>query len=331
MNRKLTLVLLVAGFAAATSPVWALDAGNPTFTPETASPGQTVSFAGTLPDVGFQPGLCQVADADSDALTYSCSYAGGDFSGLVVLPTTLTPGTTYALSFCGGDGCSNAKLPWTATNTLLVASTPALVTVPDVRCDTTGYAVKVLASYGLVELRTAFPRPIGRVAPPVGSPVSRGSTITPYPALVPTLGRLSYPSASALVNAACATPVPVGPTDGAVAGQAPPPGSAVPTGLEVTVSLTPTPTPAPTPTPTPTPHRGWWWRTTHPDRSVLAWAAGSLVLVGGAAGVHRVRARRGPRFGVRTTFVWAPDRSGQLAPSLVVRRRPSTYRLEEPR
>jgi hypothetical protein len=70
---------------------------------------------------------------------------------------------------------------------------------------------------------------------------------------------------------------------------------------------------------------------TPPHRSLLAWVGGSLVLVGGAAGVHRVRARRGPRFGVRVAFAWAPDGPGHLSPSLVVRHRPSTYRLEEPR
>src|SRR4029077_15658869 len=106
MNRPLALAFLVAGFVVATSPVWALDAGNPNFSPDPALPGQTVSFTGTLPDSGMDPNVCEVIGADGATPTYRCEYDNAArFSGWVVVPTHATPGASDTMTFCGSPGC----------------------------------------------------------------------------------------------------------------------------------------------------------------------------------------------------------------------------------
>jgi hypothetical protein len=342
MNRPLALVLLIAGFVAATSPVWAAPVDNGlAFDPDPAYPGQTVGFSAALDSTETGDGSCVLIYPSQEpaAEEWSCSYIPANtVTGYVVIPDDAPTGTPYAIKVCAGCG---GEFGWERSDAVGVVAPPS-VTVPTLHCKYLPSVYKSVVDGGLQVFRTSFLGPIGHVVPSGGSVVSSGSTITPYPALIPKLGHLAYPSASALVVGRCGIPVPTGPTDGVVVGQSPLPGESVPSNLLVTVSLTATngpvdggsapPTRPPSPDPTPKPDKHpWWWRAQHPDRSFLAWTGGLLVVVVGAAGAHRVRVRRGPHAGVRTALVWAPDTQGRLSPSLVVRRQPSTYELEEPR
>jgi hypothetical protein len=110
MRRTLFLIALVAGLAAATSSVWAADPGNPTFSPDPASPGQTATFAGSVPPARLVPGPCDVRGQDSSTPAYSCSYDdAGAFSGWVVVPSSATPGTSYGFVFCGPAECATSN------------------------------------------------------------------------------------------------------------------------------------------------------------------------------------------------------------------------------
>jgi len=342
MKRWLALLALVAGLAAATSPVWALGAGNPSFVPDPAYPGQSVNFAGTV-DVDMDPGECEVTAADGATLTYSCSYdSQGTFSGWVDLPRTVSPGTSYTMFFCGPLECSGGKYLWSETNSVSVIASPiSSVTVPTLHCSALPSVYKSVVAGGLRIAPTRFPGPIGHVVPPGGSVVLRGSTITPYPARVPGLRGLSYPSAVTRVEGQCGIPTPVGPTDGVVVGQEPSPGIALPTDRVVTVSLSPTATSPHTrlhthqhqhqqqPGP---PHHHWWWRVAHHHRSLMTLAGGSMAFVLAAAfGTHQWRHRR-PHVREVTVvplLVWEPHDPARPRPSLIVRTTPPRYRLED--
>jgi hypothetical protein len=324
MNGRLAGALLIAGFVAATSPVWAFAAANPTFSSDSASPGQSVSFSGSLSGAKTS-GACDVVDPLADeTLTASCSYdPATGFSGWFRVPATATPGTSYLLVFCGPSGCATdrAAREWSFRDAISITAPP--VVVPAVSCLSYGDAMSALSSRGLRLLKTPFPWPIGRVDPPAGSFASSGSTVTPYPAMVPTLRGLPYPSASARVVLACARPFASGPTGGVVTSQFPAPGQPVPAARVVTVYLTATSTPAdssPTVTTTPptsstatgsdtgsdtgtatggtsgggndhddartTHHRAWWKRMALPTGGAAGVAA--LVLLG----LHEWRIRR---------------------------------------
>lgn len=249
MNVRLALVLLVAGFVAATSPVWAVDAGNPTFSSTSATPGQTVSFLGTGSGGPFARDTCEVTGPDGEPLTNACSFdEKGLFSGWVAIPVTVTPGASYLLSFCGAGGCTDAKAPWTAANSLDIATPPAWGQVPSgLHCLTYHEALVLLQGRGLRILKTGFPWRIGHVSPAPGTQLVAGATVTPYPLLVPSLATgLPYPDAASRVRAACATPILVGPANGVVVGQAPSALTTMPSQLLVTVFVTPTSSSSPT-------------------------------------------------------------------------------------
>lgn len=339
MKRWLALFALVAGLAAATSPVWALGAGNPSFVPDPAYPGQSVSFAGTIA-VGMDPGGCEVTAADGATLTYSCSYdSAGAFSGWVDVPRTVSPGTSYTLFFCGPPECSGGKYLWSETDSVSVIASPAAsVTVPTLHCSMLPSVYKSVLVGGLTIAPTRFPGPIGHVVPPGGSVVLRGSTITPYPARVPGLRGLSYPSAVTRVEGRCGIPTPAGPTDGVVVGQEPLPGIALPTDRLVTVSVSPPPRTTPharphqDPNPPGPPHHHWWWRVAHHHGSLMTWTGGSMAFALAAFfGVHQWRHRR-PHVREVTVvplLVWEPHDPARPRPSLIVRTTPPRYRLED--
>jgi hypothetical protein len=339
MKRWLALLALVAGLAAATSPVWALGAGNPSFVPDPAYPGQSVSFAGSLPDVGFDPSPCEVTASDAPSLAYSCAYDNtGTFSGWVVIPSTVSPGAPYTMFFCGPTNeCAVGKGLWHATNAVSVIASPVpSVTVPTLHCSTLRPVYKSVVTGGLRLAPTSFPGPIGHVVPPGGSLVPRGSTITPYPARVPGLRGLTYPAAVARVESQCGIPTPAGPTDGVVVGQEPLPGIAMPTDRLVTVSLSPTvvtprPHPHPQPIPPGPPHHPWWWRVTH-HRAFMTWTGGSMgFALAAVIGVHQWRHRRPHvrQVTVVPLLVWEPHDPARPRPSLIVRTTPPRYRLED--
>jgi hypothetical protein len=334
MTRRFVLVLLVAGFAAATSPVWAADPGNPTFSPDPAYPGQTVSFSGSLPDVGFSPDTCDVTGPDASTPTYACSYDElGAFSGWVVVPSAATIGKSYLLVFCGPVGCATTlKAAWMATNSVAITPSPASspsdrVVVPTLHCVDYIAGSSRLTAKGLVVGSTPFSGAIGRVVPSGGSVVSSGSTVTPFPPQVPAVTALAVESAGALVRRACGSPSAVG-TGNLVLGQSPSPGLTLPVDRRVTLVLNDVTPPPP------------WWT------NLIVWVAGVLLLVllvvvvvavWGVRHVRRTaRAQRPPdpvlvRAG-RIARTFPPDSPGHVpaAPDLVVVRYPTTYWMEEP-
>ena len=170
MNGRLAGALLIAGFVAATSPVWAFAAANPTFSSDSASPGQLVSFSGSLSGAKTS-GACDVVDPQADeTLSASCSYdPATGFSGWFRVPATATPGTSYLLVFCGPSGCATdrAAREWSFRDAISITAPP--VVVPAVSCLSYGDAMSALSSRGLHLLKTPFPWPIGRVDPPENS------------------------------------------------------------------------------------------------------------------------------------------------------------------
>jgi len=302
MNRPLALALLIAGFVAATSPVWAapLDTGL-TFDPDPAYPGQTVDFSGALGSAETGDGTCTAGHFGTPSVAASsCSFfPASAVTGYVVIPTDAPIGTPYRIDVCA-DGCGG-EFGWGRNGAVKIVAPSA--TVPTLHCATYGEAVERLTDRGLNIVRTFFPWPIGRVAPSGGSVVSSGSTVTPYPAKVPTLSGLPYPAASSAVVYACATPVLTGPADGAVASQSPAPGQAVPSEQIVLVYLTPNSSPDSSPPTSPTStaptspstsggksdredddgdhpphHRSWWKRVALPTGGAAGLAA--LVFLG---------------------------------------------------
>ena len=327
MNRKVALTVLVAGFVAATSPVWAAGAGNPTFMPNPAYVGQKVSFSGSG-SVSKLSGSCDVTAAAGAALTYSCTYdVTGRFSGWVLLPTTVTPGMPYVLAFCAPVGCNQKTWIWGVTNAVGVTTSPPppSAIVPNLRCMDYASASKGLSGASLVGGGGRFPGGVvGSETPNADATVSPGSTVTLYPVRVPTLEGISYAVAVRRIAAACATPVRFGPPDGLVTSQSPLQGDLLPVDRSVYVylprsatTITPTPTTPTTSSSTspasssssasssatlptsPTsshsgghtsgpPHRPWWRRAALPTGSLVGLAALALV------GLHEWRIHRPP-------------------------------------
>jgi hypothetical protein len=250
MNRKLALALLVVGFLAATSPVWAATGGNPTFSSLSATPGQTVQFLGTGSGGPFARSRCTVTGPD-EPVSSTCSYnEKGQFSGSVVIPLTASPGTTYLLIFCALEGCTDKKRPWTAANSLLITAPPGWGQVPTgLHCQPYDEASVLLQRRGLRIQKLDVSWRIGYVLPAPGTQLSAGATVTPYPLRVPSLTTgVPYAAAAAQVRAACATPIRVGPTDGGVVvvGQTPAALTIMPNDLLVTVSVSATGASSPT-------------------------------------------------------------------------------------
>jgi hypothetical protein len=331
MRRTLVLLLLVAGLAAATSPVWAADPGNPSFSPDPASPGQTASFVGSLPDVGLGPDSCDVTASDGSTPAYSCFYDdAGTFSGWVVVPSSATPGTSYVFVFCGpAPECATVgKSQWTATNGVSVAtsasSSPArLVTVPTLHCVDYVAGSSRLTAEGLAVGSTPFSGAIGRVQPSGGSVVRAGSTVTPYPPRVPDVVALSLAAATPLVTRACGLASAVG-TGGVVLRQSPSAGADLPSDQQVTLMLDEVPPPPPPP-----------WR------EILV-VAGVVLLVAIATWWGARHSRRGSHTRhppeevlvsagpVGLTYPPVPSERELPDPDLVVLRYPTTYWMEGP-
>lgn len=332
MRRTLAVVLLVVGLAAATSPVWAQGPGNPSFSPDPASPGQRVTFSGSLPDVGFPSGTCDVTAPDASTPTYTCSYADSTFTGWVVIPSTAATESAYALVFCGpANECAFNKPQWRVTNSVAITSSPAApisrgVVVPVLHCRDLAVGASLIQARGLVVAPTSFAGVIGRVSPSGGSTVSSGSTVTPYPPRVPDVVALPLDSASALVKKACGSPYASG-TASLVGSQSPAAGTALPADRLVTLVLDETAASTP------------WWK------NPVVWIIGILVVVVLVVlGLTRWairRARRTPRTPHPPEVVVTagvvdrtnpPDpRSLEVPdPDLIVVRYPTTYWMEEP-
>jgi hypothetical protein len=261
MNRPLALALLVAGFVAATSPVWALPVDNPRFDPERATPGATVTFSGQVPSPSVLAGVgaCTVTTSPYVPLTYTCAYdATGAISGRVVVPTDW-PETALPLTLCGPRTCEKFTTHdgfWYLHHTLAVGTVdPKLVTVPTVVCSPAGSARTSLQEAGLAVATPGSDFVVGSQAPAPGARVTPGAGATLYPARVPPVAGLAFPSASAVITAACGSPVAVGGTAGTVRRQSPLPTSAMPADRLVTVVMGHRGEP---PAPPPPPPPPWW-------------------------------------------------------------------------
>lgn len=332
MRRTLAITLLVAGLAAATSPVWAQDAGNPTFSPDPAHPGETASFAGSVPPGGLIPGPCDVRGQDSSTPSYLCSYNdAGSFSGWVVVPDSASP-TSYAFVFCGpATTCTTFKKPqWIVTNAVGVTSSPVTlssspVVVPTLHCVGYDIGASSLRRQGLVVGSTPFPGAIGRLVPLGGTTVFAGSTVTPYPPLVPDVGALHLASASAIVTKACGSPQAVG-TATVVSDQSPSAGAVLPADRVVTLVLDEA-----------TPTTPWW-------KNTVVWAVGILIVVVVVVtwlalwGVHHARVPRSPHppqeplvtpRPVMRSYPSGPETLDVPTLDLIVTRHSTTYRNEE--
>ena len=360
MKHALALAFLVAGFVAATSPVWAVpvDSGL-TFDPDPAYPGRTVDFRAPLTSAETGSGTCTASHLGRPPVVdSSCSFDPANFvTGYVVIPDGASIDVPYSIDVCA-DGCGGEIGGWGRNGAVEIVAPSA--TVPIVHCASYRGAEEQLQDRGLHLLPPAFGGPIGHVMPSGGSVVSSGSTVTPYPATVPTLKSLLYPSASRLVVLACATPSAVGLLEGRVASQSPLPGMPVPSERRITVYLTSTTTVSSSPTttsaaststatstPTTTAtsgggghdgggrgrHRPWWRRATWPTGSILGLGA-AVVLGLRQWRIHQPPTPRAIQAKVRahlrdSTYVCQPPRPGRLAPSFVLRHH-TTYHLREP-
>jgi hypothetical protein len=342
MNRTLALVWLVAASVAATSPVWAADGDNPSFSPDPATPGASVTFSGTVtptPSPG-SGGTCEVAAATPVA--YACTYGPvGDVAGWLVVPSDWSsPALPVALcapvGTCGKLFARGLPGQWSIESTLDVSPSPTYVTVPGARCSPYVAAREEMQGAGLVvpEDRRTRPEPsylVASQAPASGAAVTAGTEVTFYAALVPPVVGLDYPSASTLIDGACGTPVVSGDTAGTVTLQSPSPMSAIPADRLVALVLTKSVPPPPLP-PRPPP----WWKPLLLPAGVVC-AVLIAALVGVALRARRPSAEsRAPRrpAGVRSGPVTAgyPDEPPTVA-GIQVRadavRQPTTYWIEE--
>jgi hypothetical protein len=358
MNRRLALTVLVAGFVAATSPVWAATGDNPSFTPDPAYPGQSVSFAGRMPTPPPPSVVTSCEVRGPETLSYSCTYdAAGEIVGWLVVPSDW-PSPQLPVVMCGPACAPVVRLKalvlaqtWTLAATVGVAPPQRYVTVPGVRCARYPDAREEMqsASLDVAEARSTFI--VGSQAPAAGATVTVGTTASLYPAHLPSVVGLSYSAASALVARACGSPIASGGTSGTVVTQSPsasglvppdrrillvlsaapsspasPPPSSLPSSPGSSAPSSPPPPPPPPPPSSPAaPHRTWW---------PLALTGASLMAVAAvSAGAYQWRVHHS--WDVRVgdpalVLVWEPDVPGRLKPSLIVRRHPTTYRLEEP-
>lgn len=269
MTRRLALLLLVAGFVAATSPVWAAPDDNPQFDPDPASPGATATFLGTITSSPFltEAGSCVVTPSPGPSLVYSCGYDDARrVSGWVEVPSDWTA-SALPLVLCGPPGCDkavDAAAYWYLTHTLGVGEAqPAPVTVPTVTCDNARSGHDALQRAGL---RVAAPSSVfvvGSQAPAPGATVPSGTGATLYPALVPPVIGQGYSSAVALVTRACGSPAVAGDTAGAVTRQSPSATKALPLDRRVHLLFATTAPPPPPPPP-------WWHDLLWPAAAVLA-------------------------------------------------------------
>ena len=342
MHRTLALAWLVAASVAATSPVWAADGDNPSFSPDPATPGASVTFSGTVtatPSPG-SGGTCEVAAATPVA--YACTYGpSGDVAGWLGVPSDWSsPALPVALcapvGTCGKVFAKGFPGQWSIESTLDVSPATTYVTVPAVRCSPYGAASEEMHGAGLVVPgdRGTGPKPpyvVASQAPASGAVVTAGTEVSFYAALVPPVVGLDYPSASTLIDGACGTPVVSGDTAGTVSLQSPSPMSAVPADRVVVLVLTKSVPPPPPPPPPPP----WWKPLLLPAGVVCAVLVAALV--GVALRVRRPSAEsKAPRrpAEVRSGPVTAGYRDDPpTAAGIQVRadavRQPTTYRIEE--
>jgi hypothetical protein len=269
MDRRVAAAFLVALFVGATSPVWAAPlGGNPTFVPDPASPGASVSFNGTITESTFDPSQISCAAYGGPAptpLRGDCRYdKGRRVRGWFELPKGATPGTTYTITLCGPAACLDSEPPpgaWFLSGAITVAPTP--VVVPTLRCEPYAVAASKLATVGLTALERGQDQVVASQRPSAGATVTPPVRVLLEPAMVPSFVSHGLVFSRAEAGSACLTLVRTGADSGVVVGQVPDAGLPVTSDRLATVTVsptttsasttTPTPTPTPTRTPTPTP------------------------------------------------------------------------------